>query len=136
MANASVQTAGECCAISTTSRMASTYSSSCSEVAISGGAAFRTMKLLPQICVRMPFSRASARLQSVRTWREASVGVCVFKHVGNQQTHGACVMHGLGLVPGALAGQNPGGFLAGEPFILGIGGPPHCRQQGTIGVCC
>src|SRR5713226_4598191 len=106
MANASVQNAGEFCAISTTSRMASTYSSSCSEVTISGGAAFRTMKLLPQICVRMPFSRTSARLQSVRTWREASVGVCVFKHVGNQQTHGACVMLGLGLVPGALEGQN------------------------------
>src|SRR6267154_4034283 len=57
MPSASVQNAGDVSASSTTSRIARTNSSSCSAVAISGGAAFRTIKLFPQICVRIRFSR-------------------------------------------------------------------------------
>jgi len=53
MPSASVQNAAEVSAISTTSRMAATKSFKCCSVAMSGGAAFNTMKLLSQIWVRI-----------------------------------------------------------------------------------
>ncbi len=55
--SASVQNESELCIRSTTSRAALTNLSTCSSVTTSGGATFRTMKLLPQTCVRMPWSR-------------------------------------------------------------------------------
>src|SRR5581483_2427134 len=54
---ASDQKAPEECMSSTTYITAATKCAICSEVATSGGAAFKTMKLLPQICVRMSCSR-------------------------------------------------------------------------------
>ena len=55
--SASLQNAEGEFAISTTARIEATQLSICSRVTISGGATFKTVKLLPQICVRMLWSR-------------------------------------------------------------------------------
>jgi hypothetical protein len=45
------------CISSTTEQIATTNSSSCCSLTISGGATLRTIKLLPQIWVRIPPAR-------------------------------------------------------------------------------